>query len=542
MIFALSYKKEYFHNSSNPTPINMPKGFVGIKGNFFSQGENPTGINAVKIDPDSVAEKYAKFDEISLDKKNMIVKQGYHVRKQLCLDNFCLDTNDLSKFDDDKKVPRFYKKCENYKRPIKANESINNESISSLDWRDSRGTCDFYKQYPEKCINAETYTPETGDFKGISAKDACCVCKSSKKEIDDVMYNEIVYNHNNKNNIPDLLCSRDNNNELCISGQELRILNGSKSINIKSDWDNHSDYIRPYNTQYGDGNNNSGLRDYILYQKDNDVMGIGDDKNKAISRDKENVQRIETCNKHVSSKNNCLSGNVRYEKINDPRAQLVYEGKWIIRYDSNDIYYNDNSSDLSSVPENDWKYNKLSFNQEWGNGANYRGTQNRAKNGATCQKWTSQRPRRHNRTPQNYPNFGLGNHNYCRNPDGKPDIWCYVNWTGGWRRWDFCDSNTIRVKRLSAHRPAGGTGETDLKQVSVTGHSIGDGRNVNGTYREAKTSGHYCRDSGKSDNGADYGLEYIILPGKKDDNSLASIDNYTHIHDHSHIDSPHYEM
>ena len=135
----------------------------------------------------------------NLDKKNMIVNQGYNVRNRLCLDNFCIDGNDLSKFDDDKKIPRFYKKCVDYKRPIKANETITTQvssatnSVTQFDWRDSRSkTCQYYKQNPEQCINAESFKPTSGDFKGMSAKDACCVCKSSTKEIDDVMYEEVV--------------------------------------------------------------------------------------------------------------------------------------------------------------------------------------------------------------------------------------------------------------------------------------------------------------------------------------------------------------
>lgn len=637
IIFALSCKREYFQNNF----INMPKGFLSINGNFFSQGETPVGTNAVQFDPDTVSEKYGKFSDISLDKKNMIVKQGYHVRKQLCLDNYCIDGNDISKFDEDKKIPRFYKKCVDYQRPLNSNESITTQATGEIDtsnveWRDSRGNCDHYKDHPEKCINAESFTPTSGDFKGISAKDACCACKSSTKNIDGVMYEESVYNQNNKN-IPNLLCSRsksaykivvsgasnnifngtyksqgtynnatffqneqhpqcnikyetfenmdhplldwkksiwflskhneynfillnnqsnlkwlstygdeeldfngiENENdedELCISGQELRILNGSKSINIKSDWDYQNDYIRPYNTQYGDGNNNSGLRDYIFYQKDNDVLGIAEDKTKALTRGKDNIQRIETCKKHVSSKPNCLSGNITYEKIGDSRAQIVYEDKWIIRYGSANLYYNDNSSDLSNVPTSGWKYNKSSFILNWGDGRYYRGTQNRARNGATCQNWTSQSPHGHSRTPWNYPNFGLGHHNYCRNPDGEPDIWCYTNWGG---RWEFCDPNTITVRRLNPYRPPGGTGENDLKQISISGHSIGDGKNINGIYREVKIEGHYCEDSGKAASGADYGLEYIILPGKKDDDTLTAIDNYTHIHDHSHSKSRH---
>lgn len=662
-IFILSCKKEHFQNSL----INMPKGFVAIKGNFFSQGENPSGTNAVVIDPDSVAEKYGKFSEISLDKKNMIVKQGYHVRGQLCLDNFCIDGNDLSKFDDDKKIPRFYKKCVNYKIPDNENDSTSEQTttttsatpINYINWNDSRGNCDYYKQNPEKCINAESFTPTTGHFKGISAKEACCICKSSNKEINGVNYEEVIYNHENKNNIPDLLCSRarsgfkievvgsdpvtipvdnidtvidvngtyisngeyngatlfkkngtnndyqikykkidasdpilgrllefdyvfldhqdsqwfiyyksipiyllsnnqsnlkwipargdniidfngieknDDDNELCISGQELRILNGSKSINIKSSWDSYDDYIRPYNTQYGDGNNNSGIRDYVFYQKDNDVMGIGENKTKAITKNKEDIQRIETCSKHVSSKRNCLSGSITYQKLDDPNAQIVFEDKWIIRYGAANLYYNNNSSDLSFVPTNGWTYNKESFTTKWGDGRHYRGTQNHARNGRTCQRWTSQSPNGHSRTPQNYPNFGLGNHNYCRNPDGEPDIWCYTTPHG---RWDFCDANTIQITPLTPYTPPAGDGDSDLKQVSITGHSVGDGRNINGNYREVKIRGHYCNDSGKSTTGADYGIEYILLPGKKDNNSLVNIDKYTHIHDHSHSNSPH---
>jgi len=71
-----------------------------------------------------------------------------------------------------------------------------------------------------------------------------------------------------------------------------------------------------------------------------------------------------------------------------------------------------------------------------GDGADYRGCQTFTVDGQTCQKWTAQSPHGHSRTPQNYPDSGLGDHNYCRNPDGEPSIWCYT--TDPSVRWNIC--------------------------------------------------------------------------------------------------------
>ena len=68
--------------------------------------------------------------------------------------------------------------------------------------------------------------------------------------------------------------------------------------------------------------------------------------------------------------------------------------------------------------------------------ADYRGFQNKTITGKTCQNWTSQSPHQHSRTNRNYPNKGIGNHNYCRNPDGEPGIWCYT--TDPRSRWEHC--------------------------------------------------------------------------------------------------------
>ena len=74
-----------------------------------------------------------------------------------------------------------------------------------------------------------------------------------------------------------------------------------------------------------------------------------------------------------------------------------------------------------------------------GKGADYRGKQNKTVSGRTCQKWTLQAPHKHSRTPQNskFKNKGLGDHNFCRNPDGEASIWCYT--TDPKKRWELCE-------------------------------------------------------------------------------------------------------
>ena len=60
-----------------------------------------------------------------------------------------------------------------------------------------------------------------------------------------------------------------------------------------------------------------------------------------------------------------------------------------------------------------------------GNQSGYRGTVNQTSSGKGCQRWDSQSPHKHSRTPENNPNAGL-DENYCRNPDGEPKAWCYT--------------------------------------------------------------------------------------------------------------------
>lgn len=61
-------------------------------------------------------------------------------------------------------------------------------------------------------------------------------------------------------------------------------------------------------------------------------------------------------------------------------------------------------------------------------GYDYTGKVNVTQSGKTCQAWILQ-------TPHNHPHTSLPD-NYCRNPDGMPDPWCYT--TDPNKRWDLC--------------------------------------------------------------------------------------------------------
>lgn len=89
----------------------------------------------------------------------------------------------------------------------------------------------------------------------------------------------------------------------------------------------------------------------------------------------------------------------------------------------------------------------------------YRGKLDKTISGKTCQYWSSQKPHKHTRLPSNFPGKGLNSvrtidgvvyedHNYCRNPDGERDIWCYTEDPD--KRWEFCDSNEARKMETEA--------------------------------------------------------------------------------------------
>ena len=72
------------------------------------------------------------------------------------------------------------------------------------------------------------------------------------------------------------------------------------------------------------------------------------------------------------------------------------------------------------------------------NASDYRGTLDYTEEGITCQYWTEQYPQRHKRVNQTRDGvYGLGDHNYCRNPAGKRlRPWCFT--TKEKVKWQYC--------------------------------------------------------------------------------------------------------
>ncbi|KAI8486236.1 hypothetical protein Bbelb_359520 [Branchiostoma belcheri] len=123
----------------------------------------------------------------------------------------------------------------------------------------------------------------------------------------------------------------------------------------------------------------------------------------------------------------------------------------------------------------------------------YRGTVSVTNTGKTCQRWDSQTPHEHIKTPAAYPSAGL-EQNYCRNPDGEPGVWCFT--TDPSSRWELCD-----VPSCISHQYEDGasyrgtvsvtnTGKTCQRWDSQTPH---EHSMTPGAYPSAGLERNYCR-------------------------------------------------
>ncbi|XP_063051507.1 tissue-type plasminogen activator isoform X1 [Engraulis encrasicolus] len=74
-----------------------------------------------------------------------------------------------------------------------------------------------------------------------------------------------------------------------------------------------------------------------------------------------------------------------------------------------------------------------------GAGNGYRGSWSISRSGAECINWnsTALRSKKYTAWRAEAHSLGLGNHNYCRNPDGDSKPWCYI-YKGTQIAWEFC--------------------------------------------------------------------------------------------------------
>ncbi|XP_016042304.1 hyaluronan-binding protein 2 isoform X2 [Erinaceus europaeus] len=82
-----------------------------------------------------------------------------------------------------------------------------------------------------------------------------------------------------------------------------------------------------------------------------------------------------------------------------------------------------------------------------GDGYSYRGKVSKTVNQHTCLYWNS-----HLLLQENYNMFmedaevhGIGEHNFCRNPDGDKKPWCFVKVNSSKIKWEYCDISTCSV-------------------------------------------------------------------------------------------------
>ncbi|XP_069565649.1 phosphoinositide-3-kinase-interacting protein 1 [Brachyistius frenatus] len=113
------------------------------------------------------------------------------------------------------------------------------------------------------------------------------------------------------------------------------------------------------------------------------------------------------------------------------------------------------------------------------NGVDYRGEQQSSFSGLTCLNWTNT-PRDYNVNIHPDAQTGVGDHNYCRNPDAFERPWCYIAGPDGTIQRQFCPIETCKEEtsavpsEAESLNPAGTTPSTESFQSARSGASQGE--------------------------------------------------------------------
>ncbi|XP_018524747.1 phosphoinositide-3-kinase-interacting protein 1 [Lates calcarifer] len=113
------------------------------------------------------------------------------------------------------------------------------------------------------------------------------------------------------------------------------------------------------------------------------------------------------------------------------------------------------------------------------NGVEYRGEQGSSSSGLTCLNWTNT-SRDYDFKMQPDSQTGVGDHNYCRNPDSSERPWCYIAGPDGTVQRQFCaidvckeQASTMPAEAESLN-PTGTTPSTESFQPAKSGGSQGE--------------------------------------------------------------------
>lgn len=107
-----------------------------------------------------------------------------------------------------------------------------------------------------------------------------------------------------------------------------------------------------------------------------------------------------------------------------------------------------------------------------GAGGGYRGTWSISRSGSECINWnsTTLRGKKFTARKPEANSLGLGNHNYCRNPDGDSGPWCYV-YKGTQIAWEFCTLPSCPADPTLECVQGSGQAYRGTRAVSQTGSS-----------------------------------------------------------------------